>query len=602
MGLPNGNGNAAIDAWLSRYAETKAGHAAAGWGALLAAWRCEAQGEHEDASRCRERAVEFWEQALRRTGDPITRIGGAADQLILAETLRRLGRFEEARDCCHRGLSGRPADPDPVGARVRDRAAERRGHRRRTPWPRCSTGGSEWPSRRSSPAASWDCAPGASESPATAIFGSAPPTGTSSGNRVGDGRKRGASPDRTPPVTRFRERPAPAASTPFTRTSDTPASTSRCSGRADPLSPEQDALLELDQVIGLVEACGRIEVHESGFRAERARPAVLLVGKRWSAIRRRGVERVARQHGAEVLEIGQAEELVEYCERRGGALDPESVAELLEPVDAARESFDEGGSASTSLPPPPPAEPEGRARRILHGVGHAVYVGFLGLFIVLWYGMWAAVVISIAGAILFGWGDEKPWKAPARVERVLADRSKCRVEAVVRARRPVQRLHLGIVGIRDSGERIRACDPRRRAGAEGNIDGPRRGDDAAAVPIAGAVHGPHSRGVRGEGSRSRRPDHLRADRPCQEDRLTTDPIKAMTLPGPSRTIIVEPIEQPETSPAEPATEPAEEPNPEPAEPVPEPEREKEPARTSSVSGGELFAGTDRGRQGLEYLR
>ena len=110
MGLPNGNGNAAIDAWLSRYAETKGGHAAAGWGALLAAWRCEAQEEHEDASRCRDRAVEFWEQALD-AGDPITRIGGAADQLILAETLRRLGRFEEARDCCHRGLSGRPADP-----------------------------------------------------------------------------------------------------------------------------------------------------------------------------------------------------------------------------------------------------------------------------------------------------------------------------------------------------------------------------------------------------------------------------------------------------------------------------------------------------------
>lgn len=110
MGAPNGNGNATIDAWLSRYAETKAGHAAAGWGALLGARRCEAQGEDEEASRCRERAVEFWEKALA-DGDQITRINGAADQLILAETLRRLGRFQDARDCCHRGLSGRPADP-----------------------------------------------------------------------------------------------------------------------------------------------------------------------------------------------------------------------------------------------------------------------------------------------------------------------------------------------------------------------------------------------------------------------------------------------------------------------------------------------------------
>ncbi len=111
MGLPNGNGNAAIDAWLSRYAETKVGHAAAGWGALLGAWRCEAQGEHEDASRCRERASSSGSRTPRDDGNPITRIGGAADQLILAETLRRLGRFEEARDRCHRGLSGRPADP-----------------------------------------------------------------------------------------------------------------------------------------------------------------------------------------------------------------------------------------------------------------------------------------------------------------------------------------------------------------------------------------------------------------------------------------------------------------------------------------------------------
>ena len=34
-----------------------------------------------------------------------------------------------------------------------------------------------------------------------------------------------------------------------------------------------------------------------------------------------------------------------------------------------------------------------------------------------------------------------------------------------------------------------------------------------------------------------------------------DSIKVMTLPGPSRTIIVEPIEQPETAPAQPEREP-----------------------------------------------
>ena len=58
----------------------------------------------------------------------------------------------------------------------------------------------------------------------------------------------------------------------------------------------------------------------------------------------------------------------------------------------------------------------------------------------------------------------------------------------------------------------------------------------------------------------------------------------MTLPGPSRTIIVEPIEQPaqpERSPAQPERDPSRpEPEKAPAEPAaPEREREKEPARS-----------------------
>ena len=80
--------------------------------------------------------------------------------------------------------------------------------------------------------------------------------------------------------------------------------------------------------------------------------------------------------------------------------------------------------------------------------------GFFGVLTVLWYAFWAVVVVSIAGAIFFGWGDEKPWKAPARVERVLADRSKCRVDAVVRTTRPLNELHLGIAAISHSGKNL----------------------------------------------------------------------------------------------------------------------------------------------------
>jgi hypothetical protein len=55
----------------------------------------------------------------------------------------------------------------------------------------------------------------------------------------------------------------------------------------------------------------------------------------------------------------------------------------------------------------------------------------------------------------------------------------------------------------------------------------------------------------------------------------------MTLPGPSRTIIVEPIKRPEHAPVQPEPDPAPS-EPEPVEePAPKPDREKEPARSQA---------------------
>jgi hypothetical protein len=101
---------APIDAWLSRPVEPLSRLAAAGYGALAAARACEELGADEDARRCRERAVEFLEEA-EAGGEAVTPHGLPGAQLLLAETFRRLGRFEEAQGCCHRGLSGRPVDP-----------------------------------------------------------------------------------------------------------------------------------------------------------------------------------------------------------------------------------------------------------------------------------------------------------------------------------------------------------------------------------------------------------------------------------------------------------------------------------------------------------
>ena len=84
--------------------------ARAGWGALEAAWACDEGGRAEEAGRCRERALEFWALA-EHAGEEIAELSFPGAQLILAEVMRRCGRFEEARSRCHRGLSGRPSEP-----------------------------------------------------------------------------------------------------------------------------------------------------------------------------------------------------------------------------------------------------------------------------------------------------------------------------------------------------------------------------------------------------------------------------------------------------------------------------------------------------------
>ena len=356
---------------------------------------------------------------------------------------------------------------------------------------------------------------------------------------------------------------------------------------ANPHDPER---VQLIGVAGIIEAEGRIELHLDGFRAERARPHALIVGADWPAESRREVERLARACRAGVLELADSRELLEYCRAQGGALGPESVDALLEPEweqwqhELLAAGIDQSPISHGTYPPPLPApsEQHPRYRRILERVGELFLLALGGVAALFWYGMWAGILIALAGGILFGWGDEH-FKAPARVERVFADRSSCRVDAVVRARRrpaapppPHRRHQPGRQGSRSS-------DARRRLGPEGNLEGAGGGDEAAALRLAASDHGPRPSRVREEG-RSRRPgDHETQARRCQEAGRSSDRSSAMTFPGPSRTIIVEPIERPERSPAptpdrEPERTPA--PGPDrPTEPAPGKEREKQPARS-----------------------
>jgi hypothetical protein len=89
------------------------------------------------------------------------------------------------------------------------------------------------------------------------------------------------------------------------------------------------------EVPGVVEASGAIEVHEEGFRAERARPhALLLAPGRNAAL----AHRLGEIYGVPVVEAAGADEVLAWCSRHGLGLPAPVVADLLGPdeLDARR--------------------------------------------------------------------------------------------------------------------------------------------------------------------------------------------------------------------------------------------------------------------------
>jgi hypothetical protein len=85
-------------------------------------------------------------------------------------------------------------------------------------------------------------------------------------------------------------------------------------------------------VAGVVEAQGPAEVHEDGFRAERARVYALVLTPRANA---KLIRRLAERYDAEIAEVRGPGELLAWCRERGLGLDDEVVARLLGSGDAA---------------------------------------------------------------------------------------------------------------------------------------------------------------------------------------------------------------------------------------------------------------------------
>lgn len=82
---------------------------------------------------------------------------------------------------------------------------------------------------------------------------------------------------------------------------------------------------------GIAEARGAIEVHEDGFRAERARPYALVLARGRNALL---VRRLADAYAAQVVEADGADAVLAFCRARGLGLDESNVAQLLGPATA----------------------------------------------------------------------------------------------------------------------------------------------------------------------------------------------------------------------------------------------------------------------------
>ncbi len=84
------------------------------------------------------------------------------------------------------------------------------------------------------------------------------------------------------------------------------------------------------EIPGLVEAWGQVELHETGFRAQFARPIALILhrdqaGTEWAEL----MEKLARAHRAVVLFVRTPEELARYCRQHDLGLSPGTVGRLL---------------------------------------------------------------------------------------------------------------------------------------------------------------------------------------------------------------------------------------------------------------------------------
>jgi hypothetical protein len=93
-------------------------------------------------------------------------------------------------------------------------------------------------------------------------------------------------------------------------------------------STARQVLATRRDVPGIVEARGATEVHEDGFRAERARPYALVLAPGRNAPQ---AARLAEAYGVGVIEASGPDDLLAWCEQHGLGLGEPVVTELIGP-------------------------------------------------------------------------------------------------------------------------------------------------------------------------------------------------------------------------------------------------------------------------------
>ncbi len=210
------------------------------------------------------------------------------------------------------------------------------------------------------------------------------------------------------------------------------------------------------QLVGVIEAWGRVELREDGFRAEYARPVVLVAseavkGSDYGMV----VARVASRYRAEVFWFEQPQEVFDFCRERGFGLSRQTVGRLL--AERPAESPSDGEiSAGEVVSPSGREQTPTRWERIRDFAVTAAAVVFAGAF----YLAGAAIAVVIVLAII----DYEDPKTPVRVGKPDPGLSAVR-EWVERrgghqlyiARGPEREPHEGGAPCATGGDRFRPC-------------------------------------------------------------------------------------------------------------------------------------------------